>query len=287
MRQRTEAPPLCVYKPAAPDGDLSILASACEKLNVRAGTSGGAFELAMALDADDVFIRSIVVPTGLTDAQLEQVAIVEAVANVPVPPEEICLDFLRAATTVREREDRVALAFCRRERIDHLLAIAEGVPVKMGVVDRDVQAIHDAVCVCVGADSSDEPPRYPFALLLTSIKPRLVICLGPLNFEIYPIRMADDPLTLPGEDVYQQIANCWTRCRMAHDLSAAALTVVWQIGESVEIGECQVMPEWGDSSMAIHPLPIEALKTWIHEGDVVPPDEVLLVAWGMSLRGRS
>ena len=285
MRQRTGEPPLCVYQPPVVDGDLSILAIAYEKLKGRAGKSAGAFELAMALDADDVIIRSIVVPSGLTDAQLEQVAIVEAVANVPVPPEEVCLDFLRVAAPGPAREERVNLAFCRRERVDHLLAIAESVPVKMRVVDRDVQAIHDAACVCVVPDSSAGLPHYPFALLLTSLQPRLVICLDPLHFEVYPIRRADDPLALPGEGVRQQIANCWTRCRMAHDLSATALMAVWQIGESIEIGECRALPESDEGAMAIHPLPMRSLNVLIPEGEVAPPDEVLLVAWGMSMRG--
>ena len=55
----------------------------------------GSYALALGIPSADIFIKTIEIPTGLDDQQIAQLSVVEAVSNLPVPPEEVCSDFLR------------------------------------------------------------------------------------------------------------------------------------------------------------------------------------------------
>jgi DNA-binding Lrp family transcriptional regulator len=235
--------------------------------------------LAIALDADDVFLRTITVPEGLDDAQLEQVAIVEAVSNLPVPPEEICLDFTRV--TSDDHDELIGIAFCRRERIDEILACAEEVNIPVHVVDRDVQAIHDAIAD--KALSEDVVIKYPFCIVLTEVSPRIIICLGPTDFEVYPIRMPLNDIEDSYTSLLTQVGNCWTRCRMSRSIIPDALERLFMVGNvASKVKWPPINPEASVSKQMDILIMNESVE--IAPANSFVPDEIVLIALGMSQR---
>lgn len=275
----------CFYQPPLRDADQSLLAVAVDKFCALVDASKQHFALAVAISADDVFVRSVITPGGLSDAQLEQLAIVEAVANLPVPPEEICLDFIRLTDVSEIEEEKSKLAFCRRERIDEILAGVEGSPLSVAVVDRDVQALHDAV-LAVTVASGGPPICYPFGLLLTEINPRLIICLDALTFEIYPIRIPTSEQVELQTDLRQQLSHCWTRCRMAHGVDALTLRTLICIGEGLPDDATWLAGLSLEEGLDVSRLVLSSLKgsVCMLSDDATPADEALLVASGMANR---
>jgi hypothetical protein len=262
-----------VYEPAMPISELPIWEAAVSRLELMSGLSRRQMCLSVALDANDVFQRTMTVPNGLSDEQLDQVAIVEAVANLPVPPEEICLDSLRDKTANAPNEI-VNLAFCRRETMDAILAAAEEVGVPAWIVDRDVQAIHDALqadCTVRGVEL-----RYPFAILLTELHPRLLICLSALSIEVYPIGLHQTSLGA-------EIANCWTRCSLSRPVNLERLGQIVIVGDAPEVdtpGFKDLMDQTGAKII----LPPDWQSENAPFSEPMPPSEILLVAQGMSRR---
>ena len=281
VHQGTSGRRTCVYQPPSVDGEQSPLSIAIKKLKTYGNITSRDLSLAVAINADDVFIRSLVVPSGLSDAQLEQVAIVEAVANLPVPPEEICMDFMRTDQSESGQNENVRLAFCRRERIDDILAAAEGVPVSVSVVDRDVQALHDAVLGRALNSGMIDAPDHPFAMLLTEITPRLVICLDALSFETYPIRIPVNPTPELLEDLRQQLSNCWMRCRMVRGDDSMALNRLICIGAALPVDGGWLHGLNGMENCEVFPCATMDLQSLIVPGESNPPDEALLIAAGM------
>lgn len=262
-----------VYEAATPMSELPVWEAAISRLELMCGLTREHMCLAVALDANDVFQRTMTVPTGLSDEQLDQVAIVEAVANLPVPPEEICLDFLREKTA-DEPNERVSLAFCRRETMDAILAAAEEVAVPVWVVDRDVQAIHDALqadCATRGVEL-----HYPFAILLTEVRPRLLICLNALSIEVYPIGSHQTSLGT-------EIANCWTRCSLSRPVKLECLTQIVIVGDAPEIDTPGFKDLVGQTGARII-RPQDWASGNVLLSEPTPPSEILLIASGMSRR---
>lgn len=297
VRRDADGTGTCIYQPASNDAANAVnvaptpLAGVLQQLVANEGHAGQRLALSVAIDADDVFVRDMKVPVGLSDAELEQAAIIEAVANLPVPPEEICLDFIRLGETDTApagrpglREENVRLAFCRRERLDEILAQTESAPVSVRVVDRDAQALHDMAAAHLATQSHGEIESiYPFALLLTEIKPRLVICLAPLALESYALRLPSGDAASWVTEIGQQISSCWLRCRMGRDadhVTDNTLRHVVCIGAADAAFRTELAAHIG---LPVLRLPIKE-QAWLTVGGVVPPDEALLIAAGMAGR---
>ena len=284
MQQNAEGLRRCVYQPPSADSTEPAISIAVEKLVSYGDALCQEISLAAAINADDVFVRPLTVPAGLSDVQLEQVAIIEAVANLPVPPEEICLDFIRGEESPTAHDESIRLAFCRRERIDEILALAEEVPVSVSVVDRDVQALYDAVIMQRHACGQVDQIDYPFAIVLTEINPRVVICLDALSFETYPISMSASEQPDALEALRLQLSTCWTRCRMVR--GDDALSLAWVTGIGISLPEVN---SWlhginSEASPDVCQLRMSELRALVPSGETLPPDEILLIAAGMTGR---
>lgn len=271
--------PSAVYQPEIRDAELALWEAPLARLEIFAGVARRHMSLSVGIDSDDVFLRTISAPSSLTDTQLEQVAIVEAVSNLPVPPEEICLDFLRQQSEASVNQD-VKLAFCRRERIDEIEANAEEVRVPVWVVDRDIQAIHDAVIELVKSVNNTHI-SYPFAILLTDRSLRVVICISETDLEAYPIRGCENKPML-SDDLPEQLANAWLRCRMSRAAIPEKLSVLYVTGNSIDMRdsllasiESRLCPAMCFSAQSI---------VRNQEDEVKPPDEALLISLGMAKR---
>jgi hypothetical protein len=267
--------PTIVYVPASKDVGVAPWDEAVIKLEALNGITRAHMALAIAISTDDVFVRSISVPEGLNDQQLEQVAIIEAVANLPVPPEEICLDFVRGIGD--GRDEGVDIAFCRRDRIDAILAEAEEIGIPVHVVDRDIQAIHDAISESAAEDRLKI--EYPMGIVLTEVSPRIAIFLGPTDFEQYPIRLQlTEPEALQ-TSLVAQLASCWTRCRMGRESVAEVLEQVFVLGN---MSPPTHYPQ-DNVGKRINSFSIKQRVEIVAANGYVP-EEVLLIALGMSGR---
>lgn len=279
VHQSPDAKPVAVFLPSGKDIESTLWDEAVVKLEALSGVKRVQMAFAIALDADDVFVKTITVPEGLDERQLEQVAIVEAISNLPVPPEEICLDFIRGNSD--GRDEMVGIAFCRRERIDEILACAEEINIPVHVVDRDVQAIHDAIAE--RSLSEDREIKYPYAIVLTEVSPRIIICLEPTEFEVYPIRMQSNDVEERSASLLTQLGNCWTRCRMSRANIAEFLEQALIIGDMVPMSNWSSVGSEVSVSKKIGNLLIGQSVERVSANDYVP-DEIVLIALGMSDR---
>lgn len=277
-----ETVPMVFYQPETRDSELPLWEAPLARLEMCAGVGRRQMSLSVALASDDVFLRTISAPSSLSDAQLEQVAIVEAVSNLPVPPEEICLDFIREISETSSNQN-VQMAFCRRERLDEIEANAEEVHVPVWVVDRDIQAIHDAVTYLRRSENK-EILSYPFGILLTESSLRLVICLGETDLDAYPLRSSEQGASI-SENLPDQLANAWLRCRMSRIGAPERLTSLYITGNSTELDQSLLSDINARFCPAVHFSAQEITRNT--EDDVMPPDEVILVALGMALRSLS
>lgn len=277
-----EMVPMVVYQPETRDSELPLWEASLARLEILTGVGRRQMSLSVALPSDDVFLRTISAPSSLTDAQLEQVAIVEAVSNLPVPPEEICLDFTRELSGASSNQN-VRMAFCRRERVDEIEANSEEVRVPVWVVDRDIQAIHDAV-THLGKPGNKLSSSYPFGILLTERSLRLVICLGETDLDAYPLRSSEQG-SLISENLPDQLANAWLRCRMSRVGLPERLTFLYITGKSTELDQSLLSAIDAKLCPAAFFSAQETIEN--QDDELMPPDEALLVALGMALRSLS
>lgn len=169
------------------------------------------FTLAVGVPSGDIFIKNIEIPGGLSVKQIEQLSVVEAVSNLPVPPEEICADFLRSANKSDAVNERIDVAFCKRGVVDELSVLAEDAGITLSIVDRDVQAIHDATLWCAIRQFSEEAISYPLGILITGDMATFLVCRSDLEHASYPVNglvsvtqriMEDMALILPELQAY-------------------------------------------------------------------------------------
>lgn len=163
--------------------------------------------LALGVPSAEVFTKTTSVPLGLNDKELAQLCLVEAVVNLPIPPEEVCADFLCEVAPDGETQAPVKIAFCRREIVDELILTAEDAGVSLAIVDRNIQAIHDATLWLTQAGEFSEG-GYPFAILVETEPISLIVALNELDLVSYVISNGDIDLT-------EQIGLCVRRSGVA------------------------------------------------------------------------
>ena len=272
----------CIYQPPTPEAEQPALKSAVQKLQALSDVESRDLTLSVALEADEVFVRPLALPSGLSDEQVEQIAIVEAVANLPVPPEEICLDFIRASD-LSDGNEIVRLAFCRRERVDEILAEAEAAACTVSVIDRDLQALHDALISAHGMPETGTSFAYPFGVV-TQIKPRFLVCLSPNTFETYPIRIVESTGVGAYDALRQQVMNYWNRSCMLRSDEKRQLSVVLLLdGSGLEEAAVSTGPS-PDGAPPFRFVSKPNFQGSMVDDEVEPPLEARLIALGMAGR---
>ena len=224
-------------------------------------------QLALAVPSADVFIQTIRVPVKLDDNALEQLSVVEAVSNLPVPPEEICADFIRFESDEKSGQEAVKIAFCRRELIDGLILVAEEAGVSLGQIDRDIQAFHDAVCWLV-EESVKQAVAYPIVHLVLGDKPFILVARDALDLLQYP-------LDLSNADVADQIRACVRRAGMSD------LQDMKQLNMIVDRDDSFLNRDF-DRELSVHITRLNPFKV-LNITDQVPLI-ALMAALGMGLR---
>lgn len=276
----------CIYQPPTLEAEQPALKAAVQKLQALSDVESRDLTLSVALEADEVFVRPLALPSGLSDEQVEQIAIVEAVANLPVPPEEICLDFIRASDLSGDNDDGnevVRLAFCRRERVDEILAEAEAAACTVSVIDRDLQALHDALISAHDLPEIGTSFAYPFGVI-TQIKPRLLICLSPNTFETYPIQIVESTGVAAYDALRLQVTNYWNRSCMLRSDETRQLSVVLLLdGCGLEAATISAAPS-PDGAPPFRFVSNPNSQSAMVDDDIAPPLEVRLIALGMAGR---
>jgi hypothetical protein len=173
------------------------------------------FYLAVGVPSGDIFIKNIEIPSGLSEKQIEQLSVVEAVSNLPVPPEEICADFLRGEIRSDAVNERIDVAFCKRGLVDELSLLAEDAGVVLGVVDRDVQAVHDATLWCAARQLDMTAVSYPLGILFAGDAANFLVCRSALDHSSYLVNGLANALTKPAEDMALILAELQAYCRRA------------------------------------------------------------------------
>lgn len=168
------------------DSKDHVRANALKSLLERLGN--GPKRLALGVPAGDVFIKTIDVPAGLGDSELRQLSVVEAVANLPVPPEEVCADYLRMGPALKSGQEQIRIAFCRRDLIDEMSLLAEDAGVQLAVIDRDSQALHDAALWLISRYQHEVTIAYPVLLLWATDPCLLIIARDALDLVAYSLQ---------------------------------------------------------------------------------------------------
>jgi len=96
--------------------------------------------VAMALPPSAVITKKIVLPGGLTDAELEVQVEAEANQYIPFPLDEVSLDFCVMGPSASSAGDVDVLTASRRERVQDIQGLAEAAGLKPVIVDVESYA---------------------------------------------------------------------------------------------------------------------------------------------------
>lgn len=239
------------------------------------------FTVALGIPSSDIFIKNIEIPAGLTTKQIEQISVVEAVSNLPVPPEEICADFIKANSESATHTERIEIAFCKRGLVDELGVIAEDAGIVLSVVDREVQAIHDAAVWCASCQSDLDSISYPLGMLIESDEKTFIVSRSALDHVAYVIKSIGKTASdlVGATDSVQK--DLQTYCRRAgldfeNGMPLRQLFLLSDADSKAVNGTD--LDELSEFSLKIHP------QSLVRSNNEVPPVYGLMVAIGMALR---
>jgi type IV pilus assembly protein PilM len=115
------------------------VADAVRRLIKKSGTKTR--NVAMALPPSAVITKKIVLPGGMTDAELEMQVEAEANQYIPFPLDEVSLDFCVIGPSSSSAGDiDVLIAASRRERVQDIQGLAESAGLKPVIVDVESYA---------------------------------------------------------------------------------------------------------------------------------------------------
>jgi len=123
--------------------DVEQVGRCVDRAMKRSGTKTR--EVAVAVSASHVITKTITVPSGLKEQELEQQLETEADHYIPYPLEEVNLDFeVVGPSESNANEDEVILAACRKEIVDDYIAVVERSGLQPIIIDVDAFAMENA-----------------------------------------------------------------------------------------------------------------------------------------------
>lgn len=100
---------------------------------------------AVAVAASHVIAKTITMPTGLSDTELESQIELEADHYIPYPLEEVNLDFeVLGPSESDPTRDEVLIIACRKEIVDDYVAVVERAGLVPAVIDVESYAVENA-----------------------------------------------------------------------------------------------------------------------------------------------
>ncbi len=123
--------------------DVEQVSRAVDRAVKRSGTKRR--DAAVAVASSHVITKTITMPSGMREQELEQQIEMEADHYIPYPLEEVNLDFeVVGPSTANPNEDDVIIAACRKEIVDDYVAVIEGPGLNPAVIDVDAFAMEAA-----------------------------------------------------------------------------------------------------------------------------------------------
>lgn len=123
--------------------DVEQVSRAVDRAVKRSGTKRR--HAAVAVASSHVITKTITMPSGMREQELEQQIEMEADHYIPYPLEEVNLDFeVVGPSDVNPNEDDVIIAACRKEIVDDYIAVIEGPGLTPAVIDVDAFAMETA-----------------------------------------------------------------------------------------------------------------------------------------------
>jgi hypothetical protein len=277
-----------VYEPCGLDfvnqTDMGLLnrGETVNALRCAAERLGGLeFTLALGIPSGDIFIKNIEIPAGMTTKQIEQISLVEAVSNLPVPPEEICADFLKNNDGRSVNTERIDIAFCKRALIDDLGIVAEDAGVVLSVVDRDIQAVHDATLWCAKDQGSLKSVEYPLGLLIEGEEKTFIVSRSALDHVSYVFKSADDDssnLGLTADSVSKELQAYCRRAGLDFENCRPLKQLFLVVDADSSAVAASTIENLSHETLEIHP------RTCVKIEGGITPVYGLMVAMGMALR---
>jgi hypothetical protein len=273
--------PCGTYPASESDTDLSDRGQMINALRCAAERLGDLnFTLALGVPSGDIFIKNIEIPAGLTTKQIEQISVVEAVSNLPVPPEEICADFLKPHSVPAAHTERIEIAYCKRGLIDELGIIAEDAGVVLSIVDREIQAIHDAAIWCYNSQTDIKPVAYPLGIVVESDETTFIVSRSELDHVSYVFKRidyAEADLNGSKESAHKELQAYCRRAGLDFEKGSPLQQLILVDDES-KTDTLFDLAGVAERTIAINPL------SMVNADGERPPAYGLMVAMGMSLR---
>jgi type IV pilus assembly protein PilM len=123
--------------------EVEQVGRAVERCVKRSGTKS--HFAAVAVSASHVITKTITMPGGMREAEMEQQIELEADHYIPYPLEEVNLDFeVIGPSEVNANEDDVVIAACRKEIVDDYIAVVSRPGLEPKVIDVDAFAMEGA-----------------------------------------------------------------------------------------------------------------------------------------------
>jgi type IV pilus assembly protein PilM len=95
----------------------------------------------VAVSPTHIITRTLTLPAGLSDGEIEEQVMIEAAQQIPHPLDEIYLDFSVTGGAREGSDDQVLITACRREIVEDYAAVLELAGLSPSVVDIGVFAI--------------------------------------------------------------------------------------------------------------------------------------------------
>jgi type IV pilus assembly protein PilM len=123
--------------------DMEIISETIREVLKQADTKIRSASIAIA--ESDVFRKVITLPSGLSDAEMEEQIIIDADQYIPYPLDEVRFDFEVLTTDTKIETSEVLLVASRMENIDERVAILELAGVITKVIDLETFVMVDAL----------------------------------------------------------------------------------------------------------------------------------------------
>lgn len=122
--------------------DVSTVAATVKRAFLRSGSKIG--NSAVAVGSSQVINKTITIPAGFSDSELEEQVEVEAAQFIPYPMEEVNMDFSVGDTVSDGELVEVLLVASRSENVDARVAVLEQAGLNASIMDVESFALENA-----------------------------------------------------------------------------------------------------------------------------------------------
>ena len=136
----------CALEPlprhAVVDNGISDLAATSETVRQAVSNSRSARrDAVVAVSQTHVVSRTVTLPAGLTDLEMQEQVMIEATQQIPYPLDEINLDYRVTGGARSGRDDEVMITACRKEIVEDYIAVMELAGLRAVIVDAGLFAM--------------------------------------------------------------------------------------------------------------------------------------------------